>query len=86
MIPSNQWNCKRSKLSVPILRRLLSIAAVAIVLVISSGRGTHFVKNCNDQNWRKERGEQNYIFMLREAITDVVNILLVATFIWTRAV
>ena len=49
-ILSDQWNCKRSKLSVPILRRLLSIAAGAIVLVISSGRGTHFVKNCDNQN------------------------------------
>jgi hypothetical protein len=31
---------------VPILLRLRSIAAVAIVRVISSGRGTHLVKNC----------------------------------------
>jgi hypothetical protein len=43
---THQWNCSRSRLSVPILLRLRSIAAVAMVRVISSGRGTHLVKNC----------------------------------------
>ena len=36
----------------PILLRLRSIAAVAMVRVISSGRGTHLVKNCTEYRVR----------------------------------